>query len=133
MNEAYRSERRAKGRLNEMMFDYPTLDEAILRARLAGRHGMKAEAAEPETEDGWFSVGECVQIMAAFEEGQQARATGARCHCPMCQIPTDKLRTNELQRWSYADRRRKELGGQGLDSDEIERRIANEIDKGMAR
>ena len=134
MNESHkqRRERRIQLRqINEREFLYPNVEDAILNARLDGRHGRTAGAVSESYEPDWFSASESVQIMAAYQEGAEARAMGVRCLCTDCRV-SSLISENEAKRSVYAWRRRAELQAEGVASEKIERHLAEEISRGAA-
>jgi hypothetical protein len=100
-------------------------------ARLDGRHGRTWWEATAFIWMKRYTAAEVASIRAAFDEGVDLRHRNVRCFCNSCINPS-KIVENERKRGLYAQRRREELTAQGFVPAEVEKRILEEIDKGMA-
>lgn len=84
---------------------FPTLEYALVGARLAGRHGRgRRETLEMLVEEGFIDEAEMKQLEAAFSEGVEARRSGCPCHCISCHSFTPALGEKEVQHMRYASR-----------------------------
>ncbi len=110
----------------------PTFEEAEARARLMGRHGRSPDYfSSVLSEIVGFTDGQLNAIRVAYAGGRLARTEGVPCMCIDCMTPAS-IEQKQRRRFEYEERRFKELRGSGLGNAEIERRIADEIDRGMA-
>lgn len=100
-------------------------------ARLDGRHGLTWWGATAFIRTKHFTAAELTTIRSAFDEGVELRRRNVRCYCNRCITPP-KLVENERKRGLYAQRRRSELAAEGYTPAEVEKRVLEEIDRGMA-
>jgi hypothetical protein len=100
-------------------------------ARLDGRHGRTWWEATAFVGLKRYAPGEVASIRAAFEDGVDLRRRNVRCFCNQC-INPPRIVEDERRRGVYAQRRREELTAEGFTPAEVEKRILEEIDKGMA-
>lgn len=107
-------------------------DEALTSVRLDARHGIPPMDADYLR---GFCVANCVtpeQVRTAEQEGQDLRASGARCLCSLCEANSNDLGGRERLRQHYAARRHAELEAQGKGYPERVRLIEEEINAGAA-
>ena len=111
-----------------------SLEEALVRARLDGRHGHPKDVSLPYLmEHGRWNERERMLVEDAYAEGVLAQQSGYPCHCISCHSFTPAMREKEVQRIHYACRRREELAAEGVGRDAAEKIIDDEIGRGAVQ
>ena len=100
-------------------------------ARLGGRHGRTWWDTTGRVRMNHFTPAEVARIRASFDEGVDLRRRSVRCYCDSC-INPPRIVENERKRLAYASRRRAELTAEGYRPAEVDKRVLEEIDRGMA-
>ena len=108
-----------------------SLEEALVRARLDGRHGHPKDVSLPYLmEHGRWNERERMLVEDAYAEGVLAQQSGYPCHCISCHSFTPAMREKEVQRIRYANGRREQLLAEGMAEGLVARTIEQEIGRG---